>query len=75
MDQLARYANLSPEEKRQYDYELKQKRDRASELSTAIHRAERKRDMEIARNLKSLGIDTDTITRSTGLSESEIEKL
>lgn len=79
MDQLARYANLSPEEKHEYDRELKQRRDHAAELSTAYARGEAKgsgnEKRTIARNLKATGMDAATISKVTGLSEQEISTL
>ena len=41
----------------------------------AEKRGEAKKSIEIAKNLKSLGVDMDVIAKGTGLSKDEIEKL
>lgn len=87
MDSVARYASLSPEERRLYEYELKKSRDRASELNTAREeglakgRAEGRAEgrkaekMEIAKVLKTKGMSDSEIKSVTGLSEKEIADL
>lgn len=79
MDEAARYAALSPEEKMIYDYELKKERDRASQLSTALQKGleegEKKGKIQVARNLLEMGMSSAAISKATGLSESEISQL
>ena len=95
MDEAARYAALSPEERRIYDYELKKARDRAAELSTAerkgiaqgraegvaqgiaqgIAQGVAQGISDTARRMKEAGMDTELISKFTGLTPSEIDKL
>jgi len=44
-------------------------------LEKGIQEGERKRQLEIARNMKSLGIDSEVIEKATGLSSDEIVRL
>lgn len=91
MDSAARYAALSHEEKRLYDYELKKSRDRASELSTALNRGRAEGRAEglaegraegleegrasVALKMKEEGIEVAMISKFTGLSPEEIANL
>ena len=79
MDSAARYAALSPEEKRLYDYELKKSRDRASELSTALNRGRAEGRAEgrasVALKMKEEGMEVTMISKFTGLSPEEIANL
>lgn len=83
MEHAASYASLSESEQRAYDAEMKREWDRAAELETAMHRGEKKgraegeanKSKEIARNLKALGLDTEVIAQTTGLSLEEITNL
>lgn len=75
MDELAQYANLSPEDRRIYDYELKQSRDRACELESAYYSGRQQQTLQIAANMKTMGMSFDSIAKATGLTEEEIEKL
>jgi len=56
--------------------ELERLRERArlNEASALAH-AERRRSLEIAKNLKDDGFDVDAIARSTGLTVDEVLKL
>ena len=49
--------------------------DRAEALAEGEAKGEAKRNVEVARNLKRLGIPTTTIAEATGLSVSEVERL
>ncbi|MDR1493412.1 MAG: Rpn family recombination-promoting nuclease/putative transposase [Planctomycetaceae bacterium] len=75
----AEYIKLPLNEQEIYEHDLKIYRDNYSVLKTAkdegieIGKAEGK--TEIARNLKQLGIDSETISKATGLSIDEIQKL
>jgi predicted transposase/invertase (TIGR01784 family) len=68
---------------RYYHLRLMAMSDRTTEINTATEeglkkgRAEgmEKRNLEIARNLKSLGVSTNIIIKSTGLSPEEIAEL
>ncbi|MDR1148750.1 MAG: hypothetical protein LBK66_08975, partial [Spirochaetaceae bacterium] len=55
----------------EYKYEL----DTQSRIAYAWQQGEQNRTLEVARNLKSLGIAIEQITRATGLSYDEIAKL
>jgi predicted transposase/invertase (TIGR01784 family) len=68
-------ASLSPEERRRYDRDLKHLRDAYSldrtyerRIKNARIDGEEKKAIEIARNLKAMGIPVDVIAQGTGLS-------
>ena len=82
--------NLSIEESRQYEADLKVYRDNYAVMKTAVDqgraegeaigeargRAEGKAERDqIVRNMKQEGLDTDLIVRMTGLSKKEIDSL
>lgn len=79
----AKIANFSPDEYKSYETSLKYYRDLKNSLDTAKEegviagRIEGRfeREIEIAKNLKSLGLDIETIKKATGLSQDEILKL
>ena len=79
----AEQSNLSREERRQYEADLKVYRDNYAVMKTAVDtgiakgRAEGElmKAIEIARGMKHKGLDTALIIELTGLSESEIEQL
>lgn len=83
LDHYARMTNLTAADREEYEILLKHQRDMNSahyyskleglEEGRAEGRAEVK--LEIARNMKALGLDTTTIAKSTGLTAEEIEKL
>lgn len=80
LSRVTNYATLTGEEKMRYDYDLKKARDYAAEVRYAINegRAEGRAEGEyeakkkVAINLKSLGMDWDTITKATGLTASDL---
>jgi len=47
----------------------------AEGVAKGIQEGERKRQLEIARNMKSLGVDYELIVKATGLSSDEIMQL
>ena len=79
LEELASRGNMSKEERAQYDYEWKIYNDylntfnSAEKKGRAEGRAEEK--LEIAKNMKNMGILTDVIATTTGLSIEEREKL
>ena len=91
IDGLARYANLTPQQKREYDRELKERWDRAAEaeshfldgkaeghaegLAEGHAKGRAEEAREIAKKLKKMGSPMDFITHATGLSAEEVEKL
>ena len=87
LEELASRGNMSKEERAQYDYEWKVYNDYLNTLNSAekkglmkgydAGRAEgaQKKQLEIAQNMKDMGILTDVIAKATGLNQQEIEKL
>ncbi len=77
--ELLRVDNLSEDEQAKYKLHLKNLRDEASRLFTLKAEAEFKvredEKKEIARTLKKDGFPVDAISKSTGLTAEEIEKL
>lgn len=79
----AEIAGFSKQELFEYEDSLKVFRDWYSVVKTAADKGftegfgegEKKKQLEIAQNLKSLGIAIDVIAESTHLSQEEIEKL
>ena len=83
LEQIASKANMSVEERNQYETEWKIYNDYFNTIDSA------KRDghaqgyaegrlqgmMETARNLKSIGVEAEIIMRAIGLTAEEIEKL
>jgi hypothetical protein len=55
----------------EYKYEV----DTQSKIVDATREAKRERELEIAKNLKTLGYPAEDITRATGLSPDEIAGL
>ena len=67
----AELATYSPEEYDDYEQSLKLYRDLKSVIDTAFDSGK----LEVARNLKALGVDADIILTSTGLTRSELDNL
>ena len=59
----------------QFDAEEKYRRDVWSRENAAEDRGMRKRAEEIARNMKDMGMDTNTIAKATGLFVDDILRL
>lgn len=88
---VSNVATLSPEERRQYDYDVKKARDYRAEMSYARKtghaeghaegkaegraEGEAKKAIKIARNLLLMGMDKESIIKATGISESELDQL
>lgn len=87
LDKVANYATLSPEERRQYDYDLKKARDYHAELAYARKeaisegRAEGRAEglkealIKVAKKMKETGSAYEEIAAITDLPVSEIQKL
>ena len=79
LEQIASKANMSVEERHQYETEWKIYNDYFNTLDSAKregHAEGRLQGMmETARNLKSMGVEAEIIMRATGLTAEEIEKL
>lgn len=71
----AKIANFSPDEYKSYETSLKYYRDLKNSLDTAKEEGRFEREIEIAKNLKSLGLDIETIKKATGLNQDKILKL
>lgn len=77
-DQLFRAAEIASFNKKElceYEDSLKTYRDWYSTISTAEKKGEKKKQLEIARNLKSMGLSQVDIIKATGLTENEVETL
>jgi predicted transposase/invertase (TIGR01784 family) len=74
--ELAKYGQAELES---YEYSLKVFRDNKAvydyALDTAFEGGKTERSIEIAKALKESGIPTEIISKTTGLSQSEIDKL
>lgn len=77
--QIAEVSNLTKEELMLYERSLKEKWDYENVLAYAVQEAEEKGmekgKLETARNLKVMGVSVEVISKGTGLSIEEIEKL
>lgn len=71
LEKIAGIANLTKEERLEYDEELKVYRD----CKNIVEYAEEKGVKKTARNLRNLGVSMNLIIESTGLSEEEINNL
>jgi len=72
---VAEIAKLSKEEYKQYIVSLNAYRDFKNSIDTARDEGRVERNIEVAKNLKSLGIPFDQISKATGLTIEEIENL
>ncbi len=79
MFNIAEYSNLTEEERMNYDASLKRDWDSYSALETAKQdgkiEGKIEEKLEIARNLKSMKLDVESIIKATGLSKEEIDQL
>ena len=79
LEEIASRANLSKEERAQYEYEWKVYNDYFNTLDYAEKKGREEgreeEKLENARNLKQLGVSTEIIMQATGLSSEEIEGL
>ena len=76
-ERLEKWASqaLTPEERAQYEEEWKIYNDYFNTLDFAEQKGRQEVLIEIARNLKEMGMTNDFIIEATGLSKEEIEKL
>ena len=75
LEKLASKANMTQEERMQYEEEWKVYNDYFNTLDFAEQKGIQKGIRATARKLKELGVDNDIIIKSTGISKEEIEKL
>ena len=68
-------AKFTRAELREYEDSLKAYRDIKNSLDSAEEKGERKKAIEIAKNLLEMGMPIDNIMKATGLSLEEIAKL
>jgi len=81
--QIAEVSNLTKEELMLYERSLKEKWDYENVLAYAVQEAEEKgiekgkleEKLETARNLKAMSVSVEVISKGTGLSIEEIEKI
>jgi len=73
--EVAEIAKFTREEYRSYEDSLKYYRDLKNSLDTAKEEATLKEKIEVAKNSIAVGLDNDTISKITGLSIEQIEKL
>ena len=71
----AEIAKFTRAELREYEDSLKAYRDIKNSLDSAEEKGERKKAIEIAKNLLEMGMPIDSIMKATGLSQEEIAKL
>ena len=66
---------MSELEREAYSRDMENKRNQSSTIESAIIEGEKKGKIDVAKNLISLGISIDDISKATGLTEEEINKL
>ena len=71
----AELAKFGQAERESYEYSLKVFRDNKAVFEYAIDTAFEEGKMDVARNLKILGVDIEIISKSTGLKKEIIDKL
>lgn len=71
----AEIAKFTRAELREYEDSLKAYRDIKNSLDSAEEKGERKKAIEIAKNLFEMGMPIDNIMKATGLSQKEIDML
>jgi predicted transposase/invertase (TIGR01784 family) len=71
----AELAKFGQAERESYEYSLKVFRDNKAVFEYAIDTAFEEGKMDVARNLKKLGVDIEIISKSTGLTKAVIDKL
>ena len=73
--EAASITRFTPKQLREYEDSVKAYRDIVNAVNTARKEGREEERLEIANNLKSLGVDITGIHKATGLSPEEIEKL
>ena len=71
----AEIARFTPREWREYEDSRKAYRDLKNSLDTALRQGRVEGKIEMAKNLKSLGVDVRTIMQASGLTEDQIGRL
>ena len=75
LERLASQANLTEEERVRLEEDWKNYNDYFNTIDFATKEGEHKKQLEIAKNLKTIGMSPEIIMQATGLSIEEIEKL
>ena len=79
LSEIAEVSAMTKEERIKYDHALKVYRDTLNAYNGAVQKGraegEQKKAMEVARNLKSMGLQTADIIKATGLTEEQINAL
>jgi predicted transposase/invertase (TIGR01784 family) len=83
LDEVTDVDSLNKEERREYEHTLKVFRDLRGAMDGAdlkgyrrgMEKGIEKSTLQIARNLKAMGVSMDIIKQSTNLTEEEIQKL
>ena len=73
-DELIKMSN-DDTQRELYEMRAKTLRDKISALNEAERKGAKNKAIEIAKSMISIGLDKDTISKSTGLDLGEIEKL
>lgn len=73
--EAAEIARFTSEEKAKYEESLKYYRDLKNVVETSFDEGKAERNLEIARQMKTRGMETTLISEITGLSIDEIEKI
>lgn len=71
----AEIAHYTPKERQDYEDSLKVYRDLKNVLDTAELKGMKKGHLDVAKNLKTMGMTVEQIIKATGLTEEEILKL
>ena len=77
--EAANISKFAPEDKIKYEFDMTTERDIRNQIRYAekkgIEKGIEKGVEEMARNLKSLGVDISTISKSSGLTEDQVRAL
>ena len=71
----AEIARFTPRELREYEDSRKAYRDLKNSLDTALRQGRAEGMIEMAKNLRSLGVDVRTIMQGSGVTGAQIEQL
>ena len=65
-------SNYTPQERVKYINDMTTKRDIENQIEYAMEKGMEKGRLDTARNLKNLGVPTDTICEATGLTKEQV---
>ena len=75
LEQISDISALSKEDRMKYDESIKVYRDKLAIMAFERQKGQAEGKLEVARNLKQMGMATEAITRATGLTAEAIEAL